>query len=364
MKITPVKTRIVELPADEPLADAPDNPQGKQPFVTLELGTDAGLEGIGVTFFGGAVTGALRRAVDELAALIQGDDPLRPEAVVQKLQAAAGYAGPAGVFTLALSAIDMALWDIKAKAASLPLWKLLGGARERVPTYASGALMRGLPLDRAEKAARTLVETGFREVKMQLALPGETSPEREIERARVIRDAVGPQTSLMADINQRWRPEQAMDIGRRLDAFNLGWLEDVTVADDFAGLARVADALSTPVTGGEYLWGIAPFRHMLEARSVDIVMIDLVRVGGITQWLKVAGMAEAFNLPVVSHLIPEVHVHLIGAIPNGLTVEYMPWLTRLFEEVPRPVKGELAMPTAPGLGLKFDQAALQCFGVA
>jgi L-alanine-DL-glutamate epimerase-like enolase superfamily enzyme len=89
-----------------------------------------------------------------------------------------------------------------------------------------------------------------------------------------------------------------------------------------------------------------------------------VRVGGITQWLKVAGMAEAFNLPVVSHLIPEVHVHLIGAIPNGLTVEYMPWLMRLFEEVPRPVKGELGMPSAPGLGLKFDQAALKRFAVA
>jgi L-alanine-DL-glutamate epimerase-like enolase superfamily enzyme len=103
---------------------------------------------------------------------------------------------------------------------------------------------------------------------------------------------------------------------------------------------------------------------MVEARSVDIVMIDLVRVGGITQWMKVAGMAEAFNLPVVSHLIPEVHIHLIGAIPNGLTVEYMPWLTRLFEEVPQPRNGELAMPTAPGLGLKFDQAAINRFRVA
>jgi L-alanine-DL-glutamate epimerase-like enolase superfamily enzyme len=364
MKITSLRTRIVELPADEPLADAPENPQGKRPFVTLELGTDGGGEGLGVTFFGGALTGSLKRAVDDLGALIVGDDPLRPEAIALKLQDAAGYAGPAGVFTLALSAIDMALWDIKGKAAGLPLWKLLGGVRETVPTYASGALMRGLPLDRAAAAARRLVETGFREVKMQLALPGETSPEREIERARVIRESVGPDITLMADINQRWRPEQAMDIGRRLEGFNLGWLEDVTVADDFGGLARVASALSTPVTGGEYLWGIAPFRHMLEARSVDIVMIDLVRVGGITQWLKVAGMAEAFNLPVVSHLIPEVHVHLIGAIPNGLTIEYMPWLVRLFEDVPRPQKGALAMPTAPGLGLKFDQAALKRFAVA
>jgi len=102
---------------------------------------------------------------------------------------------------------------------------------------------------------------------------------------------------------------------------------------------------------------------MLEARSVDIVMIDLMRVGGITQWLKVAGMAEAFNLPVVSHLIPEVHVHLIGAIPNGLTVEYMPWLMRLFEDVPLPQQGELVMPTRPGLGLSFDQNTLKRFRV-
>src|SRR5262249_56028452 len=104
------------------------------------------------------------------------------------------------------------------------------------------------------------------------------------------------------------------------------WHEGVTHGDDYPGLARVSDALSTPVAGGEYVWGIVPFRHMMEARSVDVPMVDLVRVGGITQWLKVAGMAEAFNLPVVSHLIPEVHVHLIGAAPNGLTVAEMPCL--------------------------------------
>jgi L-alanine-DL-glutamate epimerase-like enolase superfamily enzyme len=116
--------------------------------------------------------------------------------------------------------------------------------------------------------------------------------------------------------------------------------------------------LSTPVAGGEYVWGIVPFRHMMEARSIDVPMIDLVRVGGITQWLKVAGMAEAFNLPVVSHLIPEIHVHLIGATPNGLTVEYMPWLQPLFKEGPVQHNGELAMPTGPGLSLEFDQATL------
>jgi L-alanine-DL-glutamate epimerase-like enolase superfamily enzyme len=254
----------------------------------------------------------------------------------------------------------MACWDIRGKALGLPLWKLLGGMRERVPTYASGALMRGLSLDRVVAAAVTLKEKGWREMKTQLALPGETSPAIEVERIRRVREAIGPEISLMCDINQRWRPEQAIDIGRRVEDAGAGlfWLEDVTTADDFPGLARVTAALSTPVAGGEYVWGIVPFRHMLEARSVDIVMIDLVRVGGITQWLKVAGMAEAFNLPVVSHLIPEVHVHLIGAIPNGLTVEYMPWLRPLFEQVPEMQNGELAMPAAPGLGLAFDRKAI------
>ncbi len=361
MKISRTQTLTVELPADEPLAGAAENPQGKRPIVTLKVSTDAGIEGLGVAYFGGALTRTLAHAIDELGALVVGEDPLLVEAVQAKLKAAAGgSAGPGGIYHLALSAIDIALWDIRAKAAGLPLWKLLGGARDRVPTYASGALMRGLSLDRVVRAAATLKERGWREMKTQLALPGETTPAKEVERMVKIREAIGPDIKLMCDINQRWRPEQAIDIGRRVEDAGVGlfWLEDVTTADDFPGLARIADALRTPVAGGEYVWGIVPFRHMMEQCSVDIPMIDLVRVGGITQWLKVAGMAEAFNLPVVSHLIPEVHVHLIGAVPNGLTVEYMPWFNVLFKEVPTQQNGELVMPTAPGLGLEFDDKTL------
>ncbi len=135
----------------------------------------------------------------------------------------------------------------------------------------------------------------------------------------------------------------------------------MTAADDFAGLARVTAALKTPIAGGEYVWGIVPFRHMIEARSVDIVMIDLARVGGVTQWMKVAGMAEAFNLPVVSHVMPEVLLHMVAACPNGLTVEYMPWMLALYEETPAIENGELVLPQKPGLGLKFDEKALASF---
>jgi L-talarate/galactarate dehydratase len=366
MKITGVRAHVVALPADEPLAGATENPNGTRLIVPVEVETDDGAAGLGVTYFGGALTGSLKRAVEELGALCVGEDPLRVEAVAAKLRAAAGSAGPGGIFNLAISALDTAFWDIRGKALGQPLWKLLGGVRERVPTYASGALTRGLSLDRVVQAGATLKERGWREMKTQLALPGETTPTKEVDRMRRVREAIGPDIKLMCDINQRWRPEQAIDIGRRVEDTGVGlfWLEDVTTADDFAGLARVSAALSTPVAGGEYVWGIVPFRHMVEARSVDVVMIDLVRVGGVTQWMKVAGMAEAFNLPVVSHLIPEVHVHLIGAVPNGLTVEYMPWLMPLFEEVPQQQNGELAMPTAPGLGLNFNRATINRCRVA
>jgi L-alanine-DL-glutamate epimerase-like enolase superfamily enzyme len=356
MKITRAQSQIVRLPSDEPLAGGPAFGGPFREFVTIQLETDAGIDGIGITFFGAALTATLKHAVEQLAALAVGEDPLRVEAVGHRLrEAAAGSAGPGGIFTLAFSAIDMALWDIKGKALNQPLATLLGGLRERVPTYASGALMRTFPLEHVVKAAPALVEKGFRQMKMQLALPGETTSATEIERARRIRDVIGPDIDLMCDINQRWTVHQAIDMGRRLEDIHFYWLEDVTTHDDFPGLGRVTDALATPVAGGEYVYGIAPFRHMLEARSVDIVMIDLLRVGGIANWLKVAGMAEAFNLPVVSHLLPEIHVHLVAAVPNGLTVEYMPWSMKLFEDAPVAVKGQLAVPTKPGLGLAFDR---------
>ncbi len=358
MKITRTETAILRIPEDDPLADMPEEAGRLRPIVTLRIQTDAGIEGIGLTLYGGALTGTLRSAIDELGALLIGQDPLRIEAIVRKLRAAAGDNCGSGIYTLAQSAIDVALWDIKGKTLEQPLWKLLGGARDRVPTYASGSLRRGLTDAQAATAARRLVDKGFVEMKTQMALPGNPSPAEEVRRVRVVRDAIGPDIKLMCDINQRWRVEQAIDIGHRVADVGLFWLEDVTTCDDYEGLARVNAALSTPIAGGEYVWGIVPFRHMIEARSVDYVMIDLCRVGGVTQWMKVAGMAEAFNLPVVSHVVPEMHLHLIAAVPNGLTVEYMPWMLKLYEETPAIDNGQLILPSKPGLGLKFDEKAV------
>src|SRR5438128_2631851 len=217
MKISRIRSQILVLPQEDPLANTPEDPNAARPMVIVRLDTDDGIEGIGVTFYGGAITASLKRAIDDLGALTIGEDPLRVEAIVAKLRAVAGGSGPAGLFTLAL---------------------------------------------------------------------------------------------------------QAIDIGKRVEDAGVGlfWLEDVTTHDDYAGLARVNAALTTPICGGELIYGIVPFRHMIEARSVDYVMIDLIRVGGITQWMKVAGMAEAFNMPVVSHVIHELHAHFVTDVTTHLSV--------------------------------------------
>src|SRR5215468_1504185 len=362
MKVTHVKTRIIRTPADSPLVVGIPVGDATREFVTVELGTDDGIEGIGLTFFGGPLTVALRDAVEALGSLVMGENPLQVEAIAAKLRQAASGAGPGGIFTLALSALDIALWDIKGKALGQSVHTLLGGYRDRAPTYASGALMRPHPVAYLAEAGPRLVQMGFKQMKAQMG--AEPTVDREVERMRVLREGIGEDIDLMCDINQLWTVNQAIDIGRRVEPYHLFWLEDVVAHDDYQGLARVADALTTPIAAGEYHYGIRPFRHMLEARSIDIVMIDLLRVGGITQWMKVAGMAEAFNLPVVSHLIPEIHVHLVAAIPHGLTIEYMPWTLRLFEETPALQNGRLVVPKKPGLGLVFDQAVLKKYQVS
>ena len=361
MIVTQAKTRVLRTPADNPLVVGMPTDGATRDFITLELDTDEGIQGIGLTFFGGPLTPALKEAVDALCQLVIGEDPMLVESIVDKLRRAASGAGPGGIFTLALSPIDMALWDIKGKALGQSVCSLLGGYRDRAPTYASGALMRPMNLEYLAEAGPRLVEMGFRQMKTQMG--AEPTVQREVDRMRVLREAIGEDIDLMCDINQLWNVNQAIEVGRRVEEYHLFWLEDVVAHDDYPGLARVADALTTPIAAGEYVYGITPFRHMLEARSIDIVMIDLLRVGGITQWRKVAGMAEAFDLPVVSHLIPEVHVQLVAAVPNGLTVEYMPWSLRLFEDTPAIVDGQMVVPDRPGLGLSFSEDAIRQYQV-
>src|SRR2546426_7443836 len=257
MKITHVTTRALRTPADNPLVVGLPAPTDTREFVTLELGTDQGAVGLGLTFFGGALTPALKTAVEELARLTVGEDPTQVEAITAKLRRAAGSSGPGGIFTLALSAVDIACWDLKGKAMGQSVCALLGGLRDRVTTYASGALMRPHPIDYLAKAGPRLKDMGFRQMKMQCG--SEPTIDVSLQRVRVMRESIGPDVDLMCDINQLWSVHHAIDVGRRLEdaGLHLYWLEDPTTHDDYPGLGRIADALSTPIAAGEYVYGIS-----------------------------------------------------------------------------------------------------------
>ena len=361
MQISGFETCVVNIPREEgPLGGGPGSLGAD--FVTLKMRTGDGIEGIGYAgFASGIMTKALKNALDALAEQTVGRDPMMVEAVGQKLMAMAGGGAPAGLVTRAVSAIDVALWDIKGKALGQPVYKLLGGFRDRVPTYASGHLWRTYDADALAETGPKLVEQGFRAMKFRMG--AEDTLAKDLTRMRALREAVGDDVDIMVDINQGWDVNTAIAAGKEIAEQNLFWLEDPVNHQDYDGLARIADALDTPIAAGEYHYGIMPFRHMLEHRSIDIVMVDLLRAGGLTQWIKVAHMAEAFNLPVVSHLAPEILAHGVAAVPNGLTVEYMPWSVELFQQSPKIEDGLLVLPEAPGLGLEFDEDALARFKV-
>lgn len=353
MKITAVDTEVVRLPLEVPFRD----PRGELTFVDnilVRARTDEGPVGIGWAFsLNGRNTTSLKGAIDELKVGLVGRNPLRLGEVQDALRHIAFNVGPGGLITMATAALDVAVWDLRGKLLNLPIADLLGRRRDRVATYASQGLWRNYgPAELAAQAAE-YVALGFRAVKLRVG--GEADPEKEVERVRVIREAVGWGVDIMADVNQGWTPWRAIALGRRFQEYGLYWLEDPVPMLDLTGSAEVARALDLPVCAGEYHYDVAGLKRLLDERAVDILMIDLLRVGGITEWLKAAALAEAYQVPVVSHLVPEVHVHIFAAIPNGLTVEYMPWSFGLFKNPPRLVDGELEVPSGPGLGLELDE---------
>ncbi|WP_325346046.1 mandelate racemase/muconate lactonizing enzyme family protein [Xylophilus sp.] len=354
MKITSFRAALVEVPDEDLVAIAETRQACTRPIVALQLHTDAGVAGIGIGFSVGGMHGALLSAVEEFAELIVGEDPQRIHALRHKITRHAGTMAHAGIFCTALCAIDLALWDIAGKAANLPLWKLLGGFRQRVPTYSSGPLHRNITTAAGVKAAQAVKEQGFRYVKINLALEGEFAPNRELERARAVREALGPDIQLMADINDRWTVGQAVEMAHRLEEVGLFCIEDPVRHSDYDGMAHVTASTHTQIMSGESVWGVAPFREMFARRSVDICMIDVMHVGGITAWMEVAAMARAHGLPVVSHIMPEFQAQLVAAVPNGLLAEYKAWTWRLFDGAPVFEQGDFVLSDRPGHGLEFS----------
>ncbi|MGH7279713.1 MAG: mandelate racemase/muconate lactonizing enzyme family protein [Candidatus Rokuibacteriota bacterium] len=327
-------------------------------LVTLE--TDAGATGVGYCFaFGRHRARALFALVEDLAPLYQGHDPAAVPALFQKAWASLNFIGHAGAGVMALSALDTACWDLAAQRANLPLYRYLGGTRDRVPTYASSGLWLDHSMDELVREAERFIGQGHRAMKMRLGRP----LREDVERARRLREAIGPDVKLLADANQGWDEAAAIRAGRALEAVDLFWLEEPLPYDDLDGHARVAAALTTPLASGETEYGPLGMKRYLERRAADILMPDLQRMGGVTGYMKAAALCEAFHTPVSTHLFMEASVHALAAAPTGLILEHMDWWQELFEEPLRVVDGEAVLPERPGVGLGLDRKALERFRV-
>ena len=363
MRISGVETRLYRIPPAVQIQDSIQRISHWE-FVVSTVTTDAGITGTGFAYTLGIGGTAVWELVDTyLSPLVLGHDPMDVERIWARCWWELHALGSAGMTRFALAAIDIALWDILAKQAGVLLYRLLGGSRDRILAYGSGINMHldGEPL---LDQMRGFLAQGYRAVKMKV---GRDDPQEDVQRVASVRRLIGPTVQLMLDANQKWTAADAIRRVTLLRPFDPFWLEEPLLAEDRAGHVHVRQATGIPIAVGETLYTRYEFADYMRAGAVDVVQADIPRVGGFTEWMKIARLAEAFNLPVAPHFMMELSVHALCAVPNGLILEDLQGgsLTDLgiLAEPIRVENGEIAPPARLGHGIVFDRAALGCYEV-
>jgi L-alanine-DL-glutamate epimerase-like enolase superfamily enzyme len=359
VRITAVRVHRLSVPLPRPVKTSIHN-HAHADTVLVEMQTDAGLVGSGYCFaFGAHRARALAALVEDLAPLYEGRDPAAVVAHFESAWRAINFIGHAGVAMMALSALDTACWDLAARAASLPLYRYLGGDRQRVPTYASEGLWIDYSIDEMIAEAGRFLAAGHRAMKMRVGRPRSSE---DVERARRLREAIGPDVKLLADVNQGWDELTAIRVGRRLEEeADLFWLEEPLPYEDLEGCARVAAALTMRIATGETDYGSLGMKRHLDARAADVLMPDLGRMGGVTEYRRAAVLCHAYHQPVSSHLFMEASCHVLAAAPNALILEHMDWWQELYTEPLAVEDGHVVVPERPGIGLDLSAKALDRF---
>lgn len=359
MKITGARTAVLRLPFDPPLRTTIHAIEAVE-CVLLWLETDDGAvgEGLAMTMNGRSI-GALHSLTEELAQRAIGTDPHACARFWSDCWNGFNFIGHKGLQFMALTAVDLALWDLVGKAAGKPLHHLWGASRDKVRAYASGGLWLSMDDDALVRQAGEFVAAGFTAVKMRVGSPRIAD---DLRRLRLVRDAIGPDVDLMVDANQGLSVKHAIRLGRAMEEFDLFWFEEPVAYWNLDGHRRVRDAIPMPLASGETDYTRQGMRAMLEAGACDILMPDLQRMGGYTEFLKAGHIAEAFDVPVTPHLFSEHSLCLAGALENCTIVEHMPWFERLFD-APLELDGDgcLAIPAAPGHGMQFSEKAVERF---
>jgi len=323
------------------------------PLVLLTVHTDAGVQGHSITFT--YTEAALRPTADLLRnfeAWVSGK-PLAPETVTDGLLARLRLLGTTGLVGMAIAAVDMALWDALARSQQVPLHRLLGAESRPQPAYG------GVGFDGAEASARAAeawARQGLRGVKAKIGYPtlGE-----DIAVVRAMRAAVGPDVALMVDYNQSLSPTEAQGRLQALQGEGLAWVEEPVASHDFAALARLADVSATPLQAGENWWGPLEFRQALEAGVRDHFMADVMKVGGVTGWRRVAALAHTWGVPLSSHLWPETSAQLLAASGTAAWLEYIDWWNPILRKPLRLEQGCAVLDDDPGSGIEFDAVAVE-----
>ncbi|MGN8048965.1 mandelate racemase/muconate lactonizing enzyme family protein [Curtobacterium sp. 22159] len=328
----------------------------KQETIVVDLTTDDGGTGTGYSYTigtgGNSVLELLRRS---LLPLLPGRDARCVEQLWHTLHAAT-HATTVGVITsLALAAVDTALWDLRCRRVGEPLWRLAGGYRQRVPLYDTEHGWLHLDADDLVAGAVDARAKGWSGTKIKVGRPTVAD---DTARLRAVREAVGPSFSVMVDANQAFTGAEAVQRARAFDELDLGWFEEPLPADDLAGHERLVAATTIPVAVGESLSSIRQFAEYLRRGAATIVQPDVARVGGITPWLKVAHLAEACNVAVAPHFLMELHVSLVAAVPNGRTVEHIPQLRAITSREMTIEGGQAVAPDEPGIGIAWDRDAM------
>ncbi|ALM84077.1 mandelate racemase/muconate lactonizing enzyme family protein [Bordetella sp. N] len=359
MKITQLDLKVVSIPLATPIPSARIVIKSAD-CILVTLKTDDGLSGEGMIFtLNGHRLPMLHQMLRSLEPLVLGLDPRMSGVFWSQAWADIAFLGHRGATVVGLAGIDMALWDLRGKAAGLSVSHLIGACHASLPIYRSGGLRLSSSVEQLQREAEGFLKQGYRAMKMSLGKP---TIQEDVERVRAVRQAIGGDIKLMADCNQQLTADRAIRLGRRLEEFELAWIEEPVPYHDHDAEAAVAAALDTPIASGETEYTRHGMLDMLQRKSADILMPDLQRMGGPTEFLKVGHLAEAYNVPVSPHLFTEMSISLAAALPNALIVEHMPWFGPLYAEaLTLDADGRVQVPTAPGWGYTFDQKAIERF---
>ena len=392
MRITDIRTIAVEVNLKQTVFDA-NYTMATKPALLVEVHTDQGLIGIGeAAHFGGPMASTAQVIEHELKPYLIGENPNDIERLWERMHRRAYKHARGGIVIAAISGIDIALWDLRGKMANMPVWRLLGGYRKRVPAYATGGFYaegKGVPELVAEM--ESYVKAGFRAVKMKVGRNSgiemsalrasnergiaEVSLATDIERVAAVREAIGPEIRLAVDANGAWDVATAVKMGRAMEPFDIYWYEEPVWPDDVDGSREVAEKTSIAVAGYETCsYGIVDFARYISARAVHFVQPDVAWAGGLTESLKIAHLAQAANLPIAPHIhgsavAVAAGLHLLAAVRNGSMAETVFPAHELMTELVRepltldPSSGEIELSERPGLGIELDPETVQRFRV-